>query len=184
MLAKRVSLPFLLLAGVTLVGCGNVREMSGVSKKAPDEFAVVRRAPLSVPPNFDLRPPRPGERAVPQIDPRETSRTAVFGVNDGGLPRPVGDTAGEESLLNTLKITTVDPSIRQKVDQESAVLASDQRGFVETLMFWRDPPPPGVAVDASNEKRRLQENDALGKPPSEGETPTIERKDTVRNSLF
>lgn len=184
MLAKRVSLPLLLLAGVTLVGCGNVRELSGVSKKAPDEFAVVRRAPLSVPPNFELRPPRPGERAVPQIDPREQSRTAVFGVNDSGAPRPVAGTAGEESLLSTLKISTVDPSIRQKVDQESAVLATDQRDFIQKLMFWRDPPPPGVAVDANNEKRRLQENDALGKPPTEGETPTIERKETVRNRIF
>lgn len=184
MLAKRASLPLILLAGVVLAGCGNVRELAGVEKKAPDEFAVVRRAPLSVPPNYDLRPPRPGERAVPQIDPREQSRSAVFGVNDGGNPRPVAGTAGEESLLNTLKITTVDPSIRQKVDQESAVLAVDQRDFVQQLMFWREPPPPGVSVDATGEQRRLQENDALGKPRTEGDTPIIERKETIRNSIF
>jgi len=121
---------------------------------------------------------------VPQIDPREQSRSAVFGVNDGGNPRPVAGTAGEESLLNTLKIMTVDPSIRQKVDQESAVLAVDQRDFVQQLMFWREPPPPGVSVDATGEQRRLQENDALGKPRTEGDTPIIERKETIRNSIF
>jgi hypothetical protein len=31
-----------------------------MSKRAPDEFAVVRRAPLIVPPDYDLRPPDPG----------------------------------------------------------------------------------------------------------------------------
>jgi hypothetical protein len=31
-----------------------------MGKRAPDEFAVVRRAPLIVPPDFDLRPPDPG----------------------------------------------------------------------------------------------------------------------------
>jgi hypothetical protein len=31
-----------------------------MSKRAPDEFAVVKRAPLIVPPDFDLRPPDPG----------------------------------------------------------------------------------------------------------------------------
>ncbi len=184
MLAKRAFLPLLLLAGVTLAGCGSVRDLTGIEKKAPDEFAVVRRAPLSVPPNFDLRPPRPGERAVPQIDPRTQSEVAVFGVNDRSTPRPVAGTPGEEVLLNTLKIKTVDPSIRQKVDQESAVLAVDKRDFVQKLMFWREPPPPGVVVDATGEKRRLQENDALGKPPTDDDTPTIERKETIRNRIF
>lgn len=31
-----------------------------MSKRSPDEFAVVRRAPLIVPPDYDLRPPDPG----------------------------------------------------------------------------------------------------------------------------
>lgn len=184
MLVNRTSLAFLLLAGLVLAGCGNVRELAGVEKKAPDEFAVVRRAPLSVPPDYNLRPPRPGERAIPQIDPRAQSRAAVFGVEDQGQARLPAESASEEALLRTLKIETVDPSIRQTVDQESAILALDQRGFVEQLMFWRDAPPPGTAVDAAGERQRLQENDALGKPPTEGETPTIERKDTVRNRLF
>lgn len=174
----------MLLGGVLLAGCGDIRDMSGVRKEAPDEFAVVRRAPLSVPPNYDLRPPRPGERPVAQIDPREQSRAAVFGVQDRGAPRPPGESAGEEALLRTLQIETVDPAIRQKVDQESALLAVDQRDFIQKLMFWREPPPPGTAVDAAAEQQRLQENDALGRSPSEGPTPTIERKETVGNRIF
>ena len=183
-MVKRTSLGIILLAGLVVTGCTDIREAAGVKKQAPDEFAVVRRAPLTVPPNFDLRPPRPGQRAVPQIDPRAQSQAAVFGIEDRGQPRAAAESAGEETLLRTLQIETVDPSIRQKVDQESALLAVDERGFVEQLMFWRTPPPPGTAVDATGEQQRLQENDALGKSPSDGNTPTIERKDTVRNRIF
>jgi len=43
-------------------GCaqGSVQEVLGMSKRSPDEFAVVKRAPLIVPPDFELRPPEPG----------------------------------------------------------------------------------------------------------------------------
>ena len=82
-----------------------------MSKRAPDEFAVVRRAPLIVPPDFDLRPPDPGAprpnigttadqaryRALEQTIRRELDRYRDVGiaVADGyepflpGLPQPV-----------------------------------------------------------------------------------------------
>ncbi|MGH6945318.1 MAG: DUF3035 domain-containing protein, partial [Geminicoccaceae bacterium] len=52
----------LALALLALGGCarGTVQSALGMDKRAPDEFLVVRRAPLIVPPDFDLRPPRPG----------------------------------------------------------------------------------------------------------------------------
>jgi hypothetical protein len=43
-------------------------------------------------------------------------------------------------------------------------------------VFWRDPEPYGDVVDPAAEQKRLQENAALGKPVTEGETPTIVRK--------
>jgi hypothetical protein len=45
-----------------LGGCakGTVQDALGMSKRSPDEFAVVRRAPLIIPPDYDLRPPDPG----------------------------------------------------------------------------------------------------------------------------
>jgi hypothetical protein len=52
-----------MLAGLTQLGAcskGTVQDALGMSKRSPDEFAVVRRAPLIVPPDYDLRPPDPG----------------------------------------------------------------------------------------------------------------------------
>ena len=44
-------LPALLL----LAGCGEeMRKQFGLGKNAPDEFQVVRRAPLSLPPDFEI----------------------------------------------------------------------------------------------------------------------------------
>ena len=40
-------------------------------------------------------------------------------------------------------------------------------------MFWRTPEPYGTVVDPAAEAKRLQENQALGKPVTEGQTPII-----------
>jgi hypothetical protein len=48
-------------------------------------------------------------------------------------------------------------------------------------MFWRNPPPPGVVVDASKESKRLRENAALGDSPETGDTPIIQPK---KSGLF
>ena len=49
------------LAGVALLsGCSEFRHAIGMDPSSPDEFAVELRAPLTIPPDFDLRPPQPG----------------------------------------------------------------------------------------------------------------------------
>jgi hypothetical protein len=170
---------------VSLTACEQIRETTGIEKKAPDEFAVVRNAPLSVPPTYDLRPPRPGARAITQIDPRREAQQATFGRQVATTAnRPVAESAGEEALLRALKVDGNAPDIRQKVDEESAILAADNRGFVERLMFWQTPPAAGSEVDPTKERQRIQENSALGRPPETGSTPTIERKSNAGISLF
>ena len=51
-----------LLGGLAFAvsGCESTRETFGLNKTAPDEFQVVSRAPLSLPPDFTLRVPDPG----------------------------------------------------------------------------------------------------------------------------
>src|SRR5208337_693148 len=43
-----------------LPGCTDFKRSIGLEKTSPDEFAVESRAPLTIPPDFDLRPPQPG----------------------------------------------------------------------------------------------------------------------------
>jgi hypothetical protein len=58
-----------------------MRQAMGIERSGPDEFAVESRAPLTIPPDFDLRPPQPGA-------PRPQEKTAAE------KARSVIDTAG------------------------------------------------------------------------------------------
>ncbi len=82
--------PILALAAATtlLAGCGTT---SPFDRGAPDEFAVARGAPLVVPPDFALTPPRPGE-ADAGADPRSQALQALFG-------GPQARSAIEQNLL-------------------------------------------------------------------------------------
>ena len=68
-------------ASLVLSGCGEFRQAIGMDRAGPDEFAVESRAPLTIPPDFDLRPPQPGA-------PRPQEKTAAE------KARSVIDTAG------------------------------------------------------------------------------------------
>jgi hypothetical protein len=54
-------LSILCLAGASpLAGCTDFKKAIGLEQTLPDEFAVESRAPLTIPPDFELRPPQPG----------------------------------------------------------------------------------------------------------------------------
>jgi DUF3035 family protein len=85
-----VPLSIVCLAGASLLsGCTDLKQMVGLDQPMPDEFAVESRAPLTVPPEFDLRPPEPGaprpqeksaeqqaEQAIEQAGPGEPGKQA------------------------------------------------------------------------------------------------------------
>ncbi|WP_237215321.1 DUF3035 domain-containing protein, partial [Falsiroseomonas oryziterrae] len=68
----------------------------------------------------------------------------------------------------------VEADIRRQVDQESLRLDRPSQGVVDRMMFWQQPPPPGIAVDPTRESQRLREAAALGRDPTEGETPIVQ----------
>jgi hypothetical protein len=166
-------------------GCSGVKETLGLTKQSPDEFKVVSRAPLSMPPDYNLRPPTPGSPRPQEGTPRDQAEQAVF--QHTTLPAdaipPIGEgesdsaqSSGESALLQSAGATGVDPNIRQLVDTETAEDEADSRTLADTLTFWREPEPYGEVVDPALEQKRLQENAATGQPVTEGETPTIVRK--------
>ena len=50
-------LSVLAVSALALSACGSVRQGIGLTKVVPDEFVTVSTAPLSVPPEYGLRPP-------------------------------------------------------------------------------------------------------------------------------
>jgi hypothetical protein len=176
-MSRTISAALLMVAALGVSACDNtgVRRSLGLDVRGPDEFRVVSRAPLDLPPEFGLRPPTPGAARPNEPTMREQAKQTVF----GGAPaarQVAGRTAGESVLLRQAGAVEIDGTIRETVNRESAQLAGADRNFTDRLIFWRDAPPPGTPVDAVAEQQRLRENAALGKPATAGETPIIQRK--------
>jgi hypothetical protein len=188
LLRKSVLIAAVAIAVPALIGgCSSVKEQLGLTKQSPDEFRVVSRAPLSMPPDYNLRPPTPGAPRPQEGTTRDQAAAAVFGYPGAGLQPdqipPIGEgeaesaqSSGESALLQSAGGAGVDPNIRQLVDSETAEDEADSTTLADTLVFWRDPEPYGDVVDPAAEQKRLQENAALGKPVTEGDTPVIVRK--------
>ncbi|PGH54358.1 hypothetical protein CRT60_31680 [Azospirillum palustre] len=175
----RLPLIGLALAALTLAGCSDVRRSIGLDRQSPDEFSVVSRAPLTLPPSMqDLPKPRPGAARPQDSTPTQMAAGAVF----GGSPRSAkaaaaGATAGEKSLVAQASARDgIDPNIRAKVDQETTQLIVADKSWIDSLLFWQTQQPPVSVVDPAKEQQRLREAQAQGKALDGAATPTIERK--------
>ena len=161
-------------------GCESARKAFGNKKSAPDEFVVYKRPPLTLPPEYGLRPPTPGVDRPQLVSPRDEAKTAVLssgGPQRQAQPVQTGATPGVAALLDKTGARAADPAIRETVDRESTVLATEDRRFIDKLIFWVDDAPyPGTIVDAKKEQQRIMQNQALGKPITDGTVPEIKRK--------
>jgi len=165
-----------------LSACEGVKKQLGLTKQSPDEFRVVSRAPLTLPPDYSLRPPEPGATRPQEGTSADQARQAVFKEDVPKGPTPEekaavdGRSMGEASILKLAGAEGADPKIRSTVDSETQQINVDNQSFLDALVFWRNPEQPGEVVDPEAEARRLRENAALGKSISDGKTPTIERR--------
>jgi len=166
---------------MSLAGCGgdSLQDTLGYGKSAPDEFAIVTKAPLVIPPDYSLRPPQPGAPRPQEmeIQPALGAQRALIGDNalaEGGD----GSSQGEQVLLEQTGATEADPRIRQVVNAETRSLVERDKTFVDSVIFWKEPgpAPDEKLVNPAEESQRIQQNEAEGKPVTEGETPTVEQK--------
>lgn len=167
-----------LISVLLLSACDGAREAMGLDKQSPDEFAVVTRAPLSMPPDFGLRPPQPGAQRPQEAEVKDAARDLLTRSAESKIRTSRLDsvTQGEMALLRKAGATNPDPNIRRELDRESSIIAASDDSFVDSLLFWQEKQPPGAVVDADKESRRLRENAALGDAPTKGRSPTIVRK--------
>ena len=81
------------------------------------------------------------------------------------------------ALLNQTGALKTDPNIRVKVNAESSTIAAEDRQFIDKLIFWVDDAPyPGSVIDPKKEQQRIMQNEALGKPITEGKVPEVKRR--------
>ncbi len=169
--------------GLTLSACTNLMDSLGLTKKAPDEFRVVTRAPLSLPPDFILRPPRPGAPRPQEPTVLDRARSTLYGTPSRSARG--ARSKGEQALLKSARATEVSPAIRLTIEREQALRVEQDETLLETLMFWTTSESSGTVVDPTKEAARIRQASAAGVPPSEGETAIIERRTkTIFDILF
>ncbi len=164
-----------LFAVVALSACSTAREELGLNRQSPDEFSVLKRAPLTLPPSYALRPPRVGgDASVASNNAQSQARRVILGQNGGavGQAQTAQTSSGTQILLNQAGANQANPDIRGTLDRESAVLSTNNKTVAEKLLFWTgDDDGPAVTeadkLDASAEAKRLNNKGITAPTPGE-----------------
>ena len=119
------------LIAVTATGCGLGKALGG-GKNAPDEFAIATKAPLVVPPDYSLRPPRPGETRPQELSASERAQQVLLGDASAAPP-----STGEQQLVQKAGALNANPNIRSILGAENGGRAEKDRSLANQLMFWQ-----------------------------------------------
>ncbi len=94
---KRTVLVGTMAAMAVLAGCTHTKATGFGARggnSSPDEFAVTRAPPLAIPPDFALRPPKPGAPRPQEISPSAQALAAMFGGSAATSP-------GQQALVDS-----------------------------------------------------------------------------------
>lgn len=144
-----------LCAVPVLSACSSAKEQLGLTRSSPDEFAVVRRAPLEVPPEFTLRPPAPGADR-PQEEPAKVQASGAVLGSEYQSRRKTGVTEGELNFMLDAGVQ-YNPDIRTILDEEIARTAEREQPVAKRLLnIGGNQLPPAEVVDPHAETERLR----------------------------
>jgi hypothetical protein len=156
---------FFVVSILVLSGCSDVRSTLGLERSSPDEFSVVTRAPLSLPPSYDLRPPHAGEPRPQEQTTKQQAEQTLFGRKDSGSVTsvPVGSySSAEQGFLAKAGATTANPNIRAVLDKETAKKPDADKGVIETLEDFSVVKKVDPLVDPAAESKRIRSNQKAG----------------------
>jgi len=156
-------------ASAATTGCGTISRAAGATKVSPDEFRIVTQAPLTLPPDYSLRPPRPGQPRPQESSTGDDARATLFGQDVAAQA-----SQGERQLVTDAGATATDPNIRDTLDFESQGVVHRNQSFVDRLLsFGGGAAPANATVDANAEQARIAEEEANRRATGGGQV-TIE----------
>jgi hypothetical protein len=174
----RVAVAFLALS-VMLSGCGSLGAVFGNKKSPPDEFAIVTKAPLVIPPDYSLRPPEPGSTRPQELEPAAAAQRSVFGIREPEIEVEEGKSPGEAALLARAGATYADPEIRRLVNSETSALEKKSDSFTNQLLFWQGDEAGGAMIDPESEAERIRESTARGEPAGQANGQVVPPMETA-----
>ena len=121
----------MLAAGVAIAMTSACSSLRG-TPTGPNEFRVVKKAPLIVPPDYSLRPPVSGQAQPFEVDPERSGTVSAFGTSTG-----LNASLSERALVASAGANAVSPVIRSQVDYEEARVIRKSAKISDRVMFWR-----------------------------------------------
>ena len=155
----------LMTAGITmalligLTGCSDFRRALGSEKSSPDEFEVVVRPPLSLPPGFSDRPEDiiAADEKASGVD-AKTSAESMLAVG----------TVAAIDFEQLFDFSDVPDDIRAKVDAETYGIRIENRLPLQQLFGGL--PDVGPVLDKMSEDTRLRKARLEGRLPTDDAT--------------
>jgi hypothetical protein len=175
----------ILAAAAFLSACSETREVMGLNSAPPDEFAVVDHPPLTLPPDYSLHPPRPGEPVFQSVQPAKQAAQALYGEDKMQIVPQQGVSSlpsqnlspSEQALITGTGSANADPRIRSQLDREATQQVVTSRRLMDNILFWREPKQaPATVVNASEERQRINAAKLNNQPVTSGGTPVFDPK--------
>ena len=149
-----------LLCLPVLAACSDIKETMGLGRNTPDEFDVVNNPPLTIPPDFTLRPPVRGGQAPANAVPAVSAAASAVGTP---IPEDVASSPGLAAFLTQAGAVNAQPDIRSTIDKESDGVVVKDKTFTDKLMVWKDDPTaPDPTINAQAEADRVKAAEQKG----------------------
>jgi hypothetical protein len=140
---------------ISVSGCESIRNFVA-GKEPPDEFAVVTKAPLIIPPDYNLKPPKPGIAPLNQVSPTQSAEAALYSEDPKAVASTIGGTysEAEKMLLAQTGAASASDSIRQQIAADNSNQQSADESFTDQLLFGSTS-TGDAPLNADAEKARL-----------------------------
>ncbi len=171
-----------------LAACQSIKDVQEAMEGKTDENEMLGAQPakgptLSLPPDYNLRPPVAGAgnsdpRAAAQTARQRTFAAAGVPAAAAGAPTQSTQSAGEQAFTNKVHASAGGPpaaNVRQTVESETSSASDRERILVEKLLTWQD---GSQATPAANSDTVSQ------KPVTDASPVVIQQRRGLLDALF
>ncbi|MAS86461.1 MAG: hypothetical protein CMH30_00580 [Micavibrio sp.] len=162
---------FVTLITISMSACTNLGKKIGIGvNKTPDEFRITKHAPLEIPQGLTLPVPQPGAPRPQEVTPQQEAQS-VFNAQPSSAENAVLNNANDsiaptttsnsDAFLDQLGAQDIDPSIRQKVNEDYEDRVNEDVPIgLKVLRLGKKVEPKAETIDPKAERERLQQNSA------------------------
>ena len=153
---------FFLIIVCGTTACSDYRRAIGTEKSTPDEFQVVVRPPLSLPPDFTSRPD--AESVNLGVDEKSS-----LNIMNKLFERRTKVASGYDEFF---ELSSIEPNIRTIIDQETTGIIFERRLPINVI--FGGIPDVGPILDQITEDRRIRTNIMQQRAINSGATPAYD----------